>query len=356
MPEPIAIIVNDTHLHKNNIDQVKDIFRQVCEKADEIGVKTILHGGDFFTNRIGQPQSVLIAASEILDYLKDHSYNFYIIAGNHDKTDNDAKESYLDIFNDPANGINVLDDGLPQTQQLLNFDNLMVHFLPYFKENGYVYFNFLHEIDQNVSKIKNNVDRQKKHVLITHIGMDGATNNGSHKVQNQVKQSLFSNFDFVSVGHYHNKERINNRIHYTGSAYPQNFGEDNDKGGVILYDDASFEYFNLDFPYFLKYTYHPSAVTNKLLSELKKKTENNYVRVVLQGKQSEVKSFDKNILEEIGVDVKSEIEEVQQNIDNSENFTIHNVSSIQKEFSTFAENNEVPDNRLNLEQQYLKNM
>src|SRR5690606_9186694 len=99
MKKPIALILTDTHLKPDNISLVENIFDQAIAKCKELKIDTILHGGDWFNSRTGQPLSVLKATQRIIDKFKDNKIMVAIIAGNHDRTDYDSEDSFLDVFN-----------------------------------------------------------------------------------------------------------------------------------------------------------------------------------------------------------------------------------------------------------------
>ena len=96
--KPLAIFLTDTHKQKDNLDLVFSIFMQALDLADEVGCDNVIHGGDFFTDRIGQNLKNLLMLQKIISEFKKRGKMLFAIPGNHDKTNQDSEFSYLSIF------------------------------------------------------------------------------------------------------------------------------------------------------------------------------------------------------------------------------------------------------------------
>ena len=71
-------------------------------------------------------------------------------------------------------------------------------------------------------------------------GINGALAQPSEK---ELPARIFSPFDKVFVGHYHNRTVIpGTGIEYIGSSRQHNFGEDEEKGYTVLYTDGTYEF------------------------------------------------------------------------------------------------------------------
>jgi len=77
-------------------------------------------------------------------------------------------------------------------------------------------------------------------------------NNDGSIVEGDVEESYFDSFDLVASGHYHDWSEIGENIVYFRSAYQANFGEDDNKGFTVVYDDCSLEYIQSKFPIYRK--------------------------------------------------------------------------------------------------------
>lgn len=340
--KPIAVLITDTHLSNNNIEHVSGIFDQVAEYCEKHSIKDIYHLGDFFQSRTGQPLPTLKATQNIIQKIK--GFNVNIIAGNHDKQNLDSEDSYLDVFHNDEY-FNVI----REYESIVNED-IIFWFLPYFKETGEKYKGYLKEI---INKVKKN--SQQKHILLTHIGVNGVLNNDDIETENGISKDMFKVFDKICIGHFHNICKVGENIFYIGSVSARNYGEDNNKGLTVLYEDGSHEQVILDFPKYMQFDYDPDNVTKKEIDILGgQKKQGHNVRVTLRGSEAKVKSFNKAVLSDIGVDVKIKEDSIEQNKENAKKgiYEAFTNNSIKEEFKVFCR-----DKKLNHKQGciYLEN-
>lgn len=274
MKQPVSVWITDTHLSENTIEINQSIFRQAFDVCDQLGVKSLLHGGDCFTSRKGQTEIVLNAFKSILDEAAERQIIIYAIAGNHDKTDLASEESFLDAF-----------DGHPafvvfKAGMILSNEYVDLHFLPYFDEK-LVYAEKLKEISANVSD-------SRISILCTHVGIEGSFTNKGARKENEITPDKFNAFTYVIIGHYHNRQILEGgKIIYTGSSYQANFGEDKEKGAVIIYDtdnkDEIFDFIIFDFPEYITVDILPEDLTKNLVDQVRQKQLEANVRIKIQG-------------------------------------------------------------------------
>ncbi len=275
MKQPIAIHITDTHLGENTVHQNLATFNQVFELCHTLGVNKILHGGDIFTSRKGQPEIVLNTWKEIIDTCARKELCIYAIGGNHDKVSYTSEESVLDAF-DNHPGFKVMRCG---DAMLIGKVNLL--FLPYFDEQL--------TYPEKLQQVPSIVGQDGLNILITHVGIDGVSNNGGRKVQNEISQQGFDKFDLVLIGHYHNRQVLSDKIIYTGSTDPRNFGEDNKKGVTVIYDDGSYEFIQLDFKPYLTIDVLPKDIDQVLVSKVQDKLQEANIRLNIIGEVEESK-------------------------------------------------------------------
>lgn len=300
MKQPVGIWVTDTHLSENTVEINKHIFSQLFTLCEQLGVHQIFHGGDIFTSRKGQPEVVLNAFKGILDAAAEKQVRILAIPGNHDKTSYVSDSSYLDAFNGhPA--LTVLEAG-----SSLRYDHgtsmMNIFFLPYFDES----LMYGERLQQIVGQLADD----ELNILFTHIGIDGVKNNGHVNIENDVKQDLFDMFYLVFVGHYHDRQTLGSRDHivYTGSAYQANFGEDDQKGCTVLYDDGSFEFINLDFPQYITIEVLPEDLTGELIQMATNKLSESKIKFKVKQEIGDDKKPYVAELEKLGVKVEIEKE------------------------------------------------
>ena len=123
-----SLLFTDLHLSDINIsicnDFIDTIINYFRENKD---IHNLFFLGDFFDNRKGLSQDVLLTSKKIINRLKEiPKLNIIFIPGNHDKYNPLLKDSYLEIFKDDifvCNEVGHFKDG-----------NVTYWFFPYFEK------------------------------------------------------------------------------------------------------------------------------------------------------------------------------------------------------------------------------
>lgn len=292
MKEPLALFITDTHLSENSLEVNFSVYQQAVAKCQELGIGQIFHGGDIFTSRKGQPEIVLNAFHSILEMLEANKINMFAIAGNHDKTDYTSSSSYLEAFTHHASFKLFAPYGA-----MMHDDRIIFHFLPYYDED-LIYADYIDQIECPADKVN---------ILITHVGIEGVLNN--HQIAGKfekVTPALFQKFDLVLIGHYHNRIVLDKgRIIYTGSTHQATFGEDEEKGFVIIYDDGTISFDKFVTPIYRTIDITGDQIDKKLIKMAKQNAENNdRIRLRISGDYEEAKQSMVADLQELGVKVE----------------------------------------------------
>lgn len=294
MSKPIVAVITDTHLNGKNTLLVIDIFMQFIDLMKQYEIKIAVFCGDAFQDRSSQQFENLIAMKMILNLFADNNITLYAIHGNHDKTDQDADDSYLDIY-EHTPGLKLFPSfgfvDLPDNKITLSF-------LSYFTE-GVEYTSRLNELKKLLKPSRNNV-------LFTHIAVNGVKNNDGSIVEKGIDLKEFNFFKRVYIGHYHNSSQINDAVFYFGSAYQANYGEDINKGFMILHDDLGVEIFQSNFKRFIKLKIPASEVITARKELSSYDTSKDNVRITFTGGEDELQSIDVNSFRKLGVEVKCE--------------------------------------------------
>lgn len=300
-----VITLTDSHLSKNTIEENISCFEQARKKAKELKLKKVHHIGDIFTNRSGLTLDVLIAFTRILEGFELDGIELIAIPGNHDKVHLNVDSSYLDIFK--KEGVFTVHSSPTITEGFS--DNLEIAFLPYYKEIDL----YPEQLKKTVSLIK---DKKKKTILLTHIAVNGVQNNDGSVIENDLDPNLFNNFHKVFIGHYHNRSQVGANIFYTGSAFPQNFGEDADKGFTLIYSDGSHEYFKPQFKEYIKLEVPFDQLEDFIKEESYTQLieAGNQVRFIVSGEETQLKSFDKTRVTSLGFSIQLNDEKVEEHI------------------------------------------
>jgi len=332
--KPDSVLITDTHFDKDNLPEVSDVLKQSVDYAVEIGVKKIRHLGDAFTNRTGQGLLVLLAFAQWVKYADSKGIQIEIIPGNHDKTDLESENSYLDVYSQYEN-IKVV----RREWMYIDERNVAHCYLPYFKEKG----SYPTRLQKLLKRLKN--ASYDKAYLYTHIAVNGVKNNDGSKVGNRLTINLFHKFDKVFVGHYHNKSKVGKNIYYIGSGRPKDFGEDDEKGFTVLYQDGNHELIRAKFNAFKKVKVDLDEVSQKELEEIKKKLAklSSNKRIILNGTQEQIEALDLRGFKEAGIDIKRETKNVTKSIEAASRGEVieYDNKEIKKRFLRFCSRNEV---------------
>jgi len=292
-----AVIINDIHLKMENAAKIELLFKEALIEAESTKYMFIL--GDIFHSRIAQRIEVLNSFKRMLDkaYLMD--INIIAIPGNHDKTNYDSEDSFLDSFEyHPA-----LD--LITSPSLRVINNIDCHFIPFFKEELW------YDLFQSMNELITFNDKPK--FLFTHIAVNGSVNNDGSVVRTNLNLSLFEKFDQVFSGHYHNHQVIGKFVHLP-SICQDNFGEDTNKGCTILHTDGKFEIKNLNFDTYHTLVIDLDKISKKAINTIidDKAKEYTYLRIEFKGDESQLKSIDRALYTSKGIDVRFKLNNIQE--------------------------------------------
>jgi exonuclease SbcD len=329
MKQPIALFLTDTHLSENNIDVVKSVFSQSIKKAKELGFDRIFHLGDIFHSRKGQIVNNLNGFTAILDEFKETGLKLVVIPGNHDRQQYDSVDSFLDPYeHHPAMELIRHCAGYPLTKEVF------LSMLPFFEDDMYI--ERFKEMQEHGSKLV-------KNVLGTHIGVQGSVMNSGIKVESSITPSLFKDFDVVLIGHYHSPQELaEGRIKYIGSSLAHNFAEIGEKGIVALYDDLTIETIPLKSPKYTTFEISANDINLKDIADLKeeKETTGDFFRIVLTGSEKDIKSFNKQDLQNAGIKVEIKEDKVDR-VELESRIEPFDATSLTHEFSVFCEKNKL---------------
>jgi exonuclease SbcD len=282
--------IADIHLNDNNIVEVSTAFKKAVDICVERKIEDLFMMGDFFTNRKSLSFEILQASQELFDYIHG-KVKLYMYPGNHDKISYTSERSYLDIFKYQP-GVQLYD-----TLTEIRIGEIDVFIMPFLDEKTAL-------IDYIESLKKTKISENS--ILLTHIAVDGVRNNDGSEVEETLNREIFSKFKLVLVGHYHNKQQIDNVI-YTGSLLQNNYGEDELKGLTIVHDDYSLEQIPLADP---KYLTVDVDLSKYSMTELKEtlveiyKDTSQRIRFKVTGDREQLKNIDREYFLKNGIDLE----------------------------------------------------
>ncbi len=226
---PCVLLLNDIHVSKDNTVEFTANWNEALEVCEQNGIGLILLGGDLFQSRSAQNLDILLAVFDMLQAAENKNIGVVMANGNHDKVNQEAIRGYCHVYGKFDN-VAVVDDFLT-----INDDNwdFIVHMIAYFPESG----SFTDKLN---ALVKGGMDKKRKNILYIHEGINGAL---AHSSENELPATIFGDFDKVLVAHYHNRCVIEGtNVEFVGSSRQHNFGEDEEKGYTIIYNDGSHEF------------------------------------------------------------------------------------------------------------------
>lgn len=227
---PCLLLMNDLHIGKENIPEFVANWNEALRICKEMNVSQIAIGGDLFLSRAAQTLDILLAVHDCLLSAAEQGINVALANGNHDKVSLESVRGYCHIFDQHPNVL-VADDYI--TLPIGEGQYALLHMIAYFPEDG-SFCSKLNDVKQNA------IDPAKKNYLYIHEGINGALSQPSEK---ELPANIFDEFERVFVAHYHNRCVIpKTRIEYIGSSRQHNFGEDEQKGYTVIFEDGTHEF------------------------------------------------------------------------------------------------------------------
>lgn len=237
MKDPIALLINDIHVSKDNIDEFNKNWDEALSVCENFGIADIIVGGDMFTERASQSLATLLAVKHALDRAVSNNIYVTIAEGNHDLVNQEDVEGYNHLWVG-LKGIDVID-----THKVLFWEgcDFALVVMSYFPENGSFLEKMETAVRDAIEKCYPTVSSKKDIILYIHEGVHGAL--GDFDIEGELEQEPLLGFKAVLCGHYHNRIKIRNtNIEYIGSSRQNNFGEDEEKGYTIIDFDGSYEF------------------------------------------------------------------------------------------------------------------
>lgn len=227
MKQAVALLINDIHVSRDNIPEFRKNWDEMMSVCERYNVCDVIIGGDLWQSRSAQTLPVLLAVRQALISADKKKLNVSIVAGNHDLVDQESVESYNHIFSEYP-GVEVIDD-----YAAFDYDTeVLLHVMRYYPENG----SFI----EHYNEVCKCIDKSKVNLLYIHEGINGGL---AHSSDHELPTKIFEPFDKVLVGHYHDRKKIpNTNIEYIGASRQHTFGEDEEKGYTVVFEDGSYEF------------------------------------------------------------------------------------------------------------------
>ena len=338
--QPVALLINDIHASKDNIPEFILNWNEALEICHDKGIGDIVIGGDLWQSRSSQPLTTLLAVKQAIQKAVQSGIYITIAEGNHDKVDLNMLLGYSHIF-DGYKDVSVVGD-----YSIVDLSDVCsLYVMSYFTEDE----EFIGHYNEMLKSLSND---GRVNILYIHEGINGGLATPTGK---ELPADMFSDFDKVLVGHYHDRKKIKGtNIEYIGASRQHNYGEGEMKGYTVLYDDGSYEfiqnkvnirYKTIDIQF--------DNLNDETLSEIRsmKKSGNYKIKARISCDQTNVSSVDKQKLLDAGVNkVEIDTDNVEiSSVDQKRVEQKFDKTGIKREYSVFCEEKDISDVEFGLE-------
>lgn len=336
--QPFALLINDIHVSKDNIPEFQVNWNEALDICKRLQIEDIVVGGDLWQSRSAQTLSTLMAVRQAIIKATSNEISVTLAEGNHDKVDQESMLGYSHLFSEYPN-VYIVDDYEMIHVNHYRYPKVNLIVMSYFPEKG----SFTEKLQDLV---ENELDKDCYNVLYIHEGIKGGL---TQPTEDELPTSIFSEFDSVLVGHYHDRKRIKGtNIEYIGSSRQHNFGEDEEKGYTVLYDDGSYEFIkNEANGRYRVIDIEATDINSELLDEIEDiKSEGRYkvkVRVGCTASEAANFSMNKQALIDAGV-MKVEVVTEDTTISSNQSQSLetkYDKNGIKKEYSDFCSEQEI---------------
>lgn len=303
---PIALLMNDLHISKDNILEFEKNWNEALSVCKARNITNMFIGGDMFTTRNVQYLMPVKTVMKCLEKASLDGVKTTISFGNHDCPVYGEKDNWCSILSH-ISGVEIVDD--IKVIDDINCSKVLV-MIAYFPEETMMEEK-LTELDDMLAKCGVSCSDV---ILYIHAGVHGAL--GDFDVPNEMPQEPLLKYGRVLCAHYHNRTVIKNtNIEYIGSSRAHTFGEDEEKGYTILYNNGDTE--------FVKNEVNTRYITDDVMLENLADWENVYdkrykVRLRIHCTSAEADTVDKDKLFERGANKIEFVTEKLQAIEASQ--------------------------------------
>lgn len=211
----------DQHGQNRIEEMVYSGFDQAVEKIIQLRPDAVVHAGDVF-HHVRPKIKPLVIFQRGLQRLTDAGIPVIIISGNHDAPKSYSSTSPFLLF-EGMKGVHIAQR---YKYECFEADDHCFHCIPFCLEPQ----DYLSEFGK--------IERSGKDVLVMHGLVESLKNRKMRSVgEHELKDSLLKrDFDYIALGHFHGQMPIANNAWYSGSVEYFNFGEAEDKKGMLLVD------------------------------------------------------------------------------------------------------------------------
>ena len=229
-------------LHKLNLwEDQRLMLRQIQHIVNEQKIDVIVISGDIYDTALATKEAIQLFDEMMTILCKDMQKQVIVIAGNHDGAQRLASMNQLLSFM----GLHIYGK-LEQVIEPLVIDDIAFYPMPFFHLETFrqVYDCQIKSYEEAFAIVNKQAKRDigyHRKILLAHTFCANAAVCESDRFANiggsdLVSASVMNGFDYVALGHLHRKQRITERICYSGSPLAYSFSEAVYDKYVLIYD------------------------------------------------------------------------------------------------------------------------
>lgn len=238
-----GIIVN----HISMIEEQKHMMNQIMDLLCEEKPDAVLLCGDIYDKAVPSAEATALL-DDFFTKLAEENLKVFVIAGNHDSGDRLAYAAGL-IESKGIYICGAFEGKLRQYTLQDDYGDVNICLLPYIRQS---YVNRYIEKEEDKAKTyteavrkaieTGDLDFTGRNVLLSHQFVTGAKTDpdGSEQLVigglDEVSASAYEGFDYIALGHIHNRQRIADNIYYAGTPLKYSFSEENKTKSITFID------------------------------------------------------------------------------------------------------------------------
>ncbi len=222
-------------------------FLEILKKVlVEKNIDALIVAGDVFDSSVSNSDAISLYNDIATEVCLSLNIPMLVIAGNHDGA------ARLASMHELLKGSGMYVSGkLTRDIKPVSFNDADVYLIPFFNidEVRYLYpeknvKNYDSAMNIICDNIRDNMDRNKANIIVSHSFVGGATPSDSERsatvgTVNIVSKDAFRDFSYVALGHIHRKQKLAENIYYSGSPVKYSINESVQNKYMLIYDSSS---------------------------------------------------------------------------------------------------------------------
>lgn len=255
---------SDWHLgiqagEKSMIDDQRFFIDKICQIIREKNIDLVIIAGDIFDRSVPSAEAVSLYNEAMTKMCIECDTDVIAVAGNHDSAE--RIENCSELLSKAGLYVtgSLKKDFYKKKQNnscIVSYDDTDIYLLPWFKEQK-VRSIFPDQADKIkslddayrvvCSKLKETFDPSKNHIAVSHSYVADSETSKSDRAAvigtaDQISSDVFSDFDYVALGHIHKPQDAACNARYSGTPLPYSFGaEEEQEKSVTVIDTGSMD-------------------------------------------------------------------------------------------------------------------